>query len=65
MALYTDPATGIRYDTSNPTTAAGSRSSPRGCGIGGEAHFILKQSKLFFSKHEGSPPHGMIDLARA
>ena len=64
MALYTDPATGIRYDTSNPDHSGWLTKQSAWLRDWRRRHFILKQSKLFFSKHEGSPPHGMIDLAR-
>ena len=64
MALYTDPATGIRYDTSNPDHSGWLTKQSAWLRDWRRRHFILKQSKLFFSKHEGSLPHGMIDLAR-
>ena len=64
MALYTDPATGPRYDTSNPDHSGWLTKQSAWLRDWRRRHFILKQSKLFFSKHEGSPPHGMIDLAR-
>ena len=64
MALYTDPATGIRYDTSNPDHSGWLTKQSAWLRDWRRRHFVLKQSKLFFSKHEGSQPHGMIDLAR-
>ena len=59
MALYTDPATGIRYDTSNPDHSGWLTKQSAWLRDWRRRHLVLKQSTPFFSK-----PHGMVDLAR-
>lgn len=60
---YTDPATGIRYDTSNPDYQGWLTKQSVWLKDWRRRYFILKSSKLFFCKSENSTPHGMIDLA--
>ncbi|KAJ8602827.1 hypothetical protein CTAYLR_002618 [Chrysophaeum taylorii] len=61
--VYVDPNTGIRYDTSNPDFQGWLTKQSVWLKDWRRRYFILKQSKLFFSKNESSTPHGMIDLA--
>ena len=61
--IYTDPATGIRYDTSNPDYQGWLTKQSVWLKDWRRRFFVLKQSKLFFAKSEGMAPHGMIDLA--
>lgn len=60
---YVDNATGIRYDTSSPDFEGFLTKQSAWLKDWRRRYFILKGSKLFFSKTESSTPHGMIDLA--
>lgn len=60
---YLDPATGIRYDTSNPTSEGWLTKQSEWLKDWRRRYFFLKGSKLFFAKGEFSAPHGMIDLS--
>jgi hypothetical protein len=61
---YVDPATGKSYDTSNPTTEGWLTKQSMWLKDWRRRYFILKGSKLFFSKGEFSAPHGMVDLSQ-
>ena len=60
---YQDPATGIRYDYSNPDYQGWLTKQSVWLKDWRRRYFVLKSSKLFFCKGESSVPHGMIDLA--
>lgn len=60
---YVDPNTGVKYDTSNPDYQGWLTKQSQWLKDWRRRYFVLKQSKLFFSKNESVSPHGMIDLA--
>mmetsp|Transcript_15344 Transcript_15344/g.54616 ORF Transcript_15344/g.54616 Transcript_15344/m.54616 type:complete len:137 (-) Transcript_15344:127-537(-) len=60
---YVDSATGQRYDTAAPDYQGTLTKQSAWLKDWRRRFFILKGSKLFFSKGEHQPPHGMIDLA--
>ena len=60
---YFDPRTGQRYDTTSPSTEGWLTKQSVWLKDWRRRFFILKGSKLFFSKSELSAPHGMIDLS--
>jgi hypothetical protein len=60
---YIDPRTGERFDTSNPNTKGWLTKQSVWLKDWRRRYFILKGSKLFFSKNEFTAPHGMIDLS--
>ena len=60
---YVDPATGVRYETSNPTNEGWLTKQSMWLKDWRRRYFFLKGSKLFFAKGEFSAPHGMIDLS--
>ncbi|GMH81905.1 hypothetical protein TrVE_jg6509 [Triparma verrucosa] len=60
---YTDSSTNIRYDCSNGEFEGWLTKQSAWLKDWRRRFFILKGSKLFFSKSESGSPHGMIDLA--
>ncbi len=60
---YIDPTTGKSYDTTNPKNEGWLTKQSLWLKDWRRRYFILKGSKLFFSKGEFSAPHGMIDLS--
>eukprot|EP01036_Dinobryon_divergens_P029471 gene29471-38575_t len=63
QTFYTDPATGKRFDCSNPTNQGWLTKQSEWLKDWRRRYFTLKGSYLFFSKGEFSAPHGMIDLS--
>ncbi len=55
---YFDPNTGQRFDTSNPTMQGYLTKQSAWLKDWRRRFFILKNSKLFFSKSEYGAPHG-------
>ncbi|KAJ1414276.1 hypothetical protein B484DRAFT_401814 [Ochromonadaceae sp. CCMP2298] len=60
---YLDKITGIRYETSNPSSEGWLTKRSDWLKDWRRRYFILKGAKLFFAKGEFSSPHGMIDLS--
>lgn len=60
---YIDPASGRSYDTSSPIIEGWLTKQSMWLKDWRRRYFFLKDSKLFFSKGEFSPAHGMIDLS--
>jgi hypothetical protein len=60
---FIDPATGTPYDTSNPNMEGWLTKQSMWLKDWRRRYFILKGSRLFFSRGEFSAPHGMIDLS--
>jgi len=60
---FTDPQTGIKYETTNPEFQGWLTKQSSWLKEWRRRYFILKGSKLFFCKTESGAPHGMIDLA--
>jgi hypothetical protein len=52
----------IRWDTNNSDFEGYLTKKSKWMGEWRKRYFILKGSKIFFSKDSTSPPHGMIDL---
>ncbi len=61
---YVDPATGQRYETSNPSNEGWLTKQSEWLKDWRRRYFFLKGSKLFFAKGEFTAPHGMIDLSQ-
>jgi hypothetical protein len=61
---FIDPATGQRFETSNPSNEGWLTKQSDWLKDWRRRYFILKGSKLFFAKGEFSAPHGMIDLSQ-
>ncbi|KAG7337818.1 PH domain containing protein [Nitzschia inconspicua] len=60
---YVDPNTNIIYDTDRPEYEGWLTKQSMWLKDWRRRYFLLKGSKLFYSKNEWSSPHGMIDLA--
>jgi hypothetical protein len=53
---------GIKWDTNDPDLEDWFTKKSRWIGIRRRRYLILKRNKIFFSKSDTEPPHGVIDL---
>lgn len=60
---FVDPATNVAYDTNNASFEGWLTKQSEWLKDWRRRYFILKGSKLFYTKSEHTAPHGMIDLS--
>lgn len=59
---YHDANKNLRWDTNNADLEGFMTKKSKWLGEWRERYFILKGSKIFFTKNATEAPHGMIDL---